>query len=380
VSTAAEETAPPGLVTRRPLVTAPGRVEWADASLTLEPAAGHVRIRTRMTLASPGTELRLFRGEPMVAEVWDAFADLDDNGMGPIDRRYRLTAPNQPGGPVYPIVFGYNNVGEVTALGEGVSGLAVGDRVVTTARHREVFDVPEWHGTRIPEEVGDEAAAFAYLATLGLYALRRGSYAPGENVAVIGLGVVGLLAALVADACGATVVALDLDADRRGVAAAALPDAHVLDPTDPSFAADLEARLAPQGVDIVLEAGAGAASLDLAFRLADAAGRVVSIALHPEELGTLLSADFYNKRVALLGTSNDPFEDPRERLTRFTIGGNVAYVLDLQRRGRLRLQQAHTHTYPARDISEAYTQLAAGRRDMVGVLVDWRDAATSPSA
>ncbi len=331
-----------------------------------------MRVRTRVTLVSPGTELRLFRGEPMVSMIWESFADLDAHTMRQAVRHYRLTAPNQPGVRRFPTALGYNSVGEVTELGDDVRNHHVGDRVFTLSRHQELCDVLDWQAIRIPDGVPDEAAAFCYLAALGLHALRRGSFVAGENVAVIGLGAVGLCTALVADACGASVICLDLEPTRLEIAARAARGALVLSPLEPGFATTLEGALAPHGVDLAIDAAEGAASLDLALRLVDNGGRVVVAALHPEEVGALLSSNFYVKQAAVLGTSSDPYEDPGERRTRFTTGTNIAHILDLQRRHRLSLEPAHTHTYRAEQIAEAYADLAEGRRDMVGVLLDWR--------
>ncbi len=362
---------PTAVTVSRPLITAPREIRWAETSLPPGPETGQVRVRTRCTLISPGTELRLFHGDPMESGVWETFADLNAPLRVSRGKGYRVTPPNVPGGPRYPVTSGYNNVGEVVALGEGVEVLRIGDRVHTAARHQPLYDALAWEAVKIPDSVSDEAAAFSYIATLGLHALRRARFAPGENVAVVGLGLVGLCAALVAEACGARLVCLDLDPERRQVAAAALPDAIVLDPLDPGFADVVEQSLQPHGIDLVLEAAAGPASLDLAMRLLDGGGRLAVLALHPEEAGSLLSSDFYRKEIGILGTGNDPNDDPGLRRSRFTRMGNVSYVLDLQRRGRLRLERVSTHRLPALKIHEAYTQLASGRGSMVGVLLEW---------
>ena len=67
----------------------------------------------------------------------------------------------------------------------------------------------------VPAGIPSEQAVCSYLATLGLHALRRIGFQPGENVVVMGLGVVGMAAALVASACGARVIAVDPDPSRR---------------------------------------------------------------------------------------------------------------------------------------------------------------------
>jgi threonine dehydrogenase-like Zn-dependent dehydrogenase len=351
----------------------PRDVQWSTVDLSDRLGAGCLRLRSRVSLISPGTELRLYRGDAMATEVWESFSDLDQmtNPLG-LDNRYRVTQTNAPADAIYPVAFGYNNVAEIVEVGEGVEGFAVGDRVMTLARHQEMFDLFAWEPVAIPSGVSDEAAAFSYIATLGLHALRRARFQPGENVAVIGLGLVGLCASLVADAVGARLICVDISPERLRHAATALPGALVHDAADDGFAAALERALDPDGVDVVLEAAGGPQALDLGMRILDRTGRMVGIALHPEDVGTLLSADFYEKETAVIGASNDPYDDPQARRSRFTIAGNVAYMLDLQQRGRIALESVRTHTFPADEVGPAYAALAAGQRDMIGVLLDWR--------
>ena len=358
----------------RPLITSPRRIEWHPGGLPDRIPPGMVRIRSLMSLISPGTELRLYRGEPMVEEVWEGFAEIDEvtsTGMGVLPA-YRVTPRNRPGEARYPVCFGYNCLGEVVEAGEGVEGPAPGDRVFCLARHQPVFDVDGWQALPVPDGVPDRAVPFAYLPTLGLHALRRGGFTPGGNVAVIGLGLIGMGAALVADALGAGLACFDIHRGRRERAAAALPHALVLDPGEEGMEERIMERFTPFGFDVVLEAAAGPAPLDLGMRLLDDGGRMVAIALHPEDAGPLLSADFYNKQAAVLGTSNAPYVDPSLRRTRFTVSANTAFVLRLHGQGRLDLGALHTHTYPASEAARAFADLDAGTEDMVGVLLDWR--------
>ena len=358
----------------RPLIVAARSFDWAPVTIpdTVEP--GKVRIRALVSLISPGTELRLYRGDPMVDEVWDCFADIDavtTEGMGVIPE-YRITGRNQPSGATYPVNCGYNLIGEVVEVGAGVRSLAEGDRVFALARHQPIFDIREWQAVKVPEGVATEAAAFGYLPTLGLHALRRGGFTPGLNVAVIGLGLIGFGAALVADAIGAYLACFEINPVRRRRAAEALPGALILDPTADGFEDALMGHFQPFGIDVVVEAAVGPAPLDLGMRILDDQGRMVAIALHPEDVGPLLSSDFYNKQASILGTSNAPYEDPAKRLSRFTCADNVSYLLELHLRGRLPLEAMHTDTYPATDIDVAFADLDAGERDMIGVLLDWR--------
>ena len=67
-----------------------------------------------------------------------------------------------------PISLGYCNVGEVIAVGEGVSGFEIGDRVASNGPHAEFVCVPKNLVAHIPENVSDEEAAFTVVGSIGL--------------------------------------------------------------------------------------------------------------------------------------------------------------------------------------------------------------------
>jgi D-arabinose 1-dehydrogenase-like Zn-dependent alcohol dehydrogenase len=349
------------------------RIEWSDVELEAQPRTGEVRLRSVVSLISAGTEIRLYTGEPMADRVWEAHSDLSLTTVcfGP-EPAYRVSEPNRLGRPRFPVAFGYNNVAEVVQLGSGSGRVAVGDLVMTVGHHQELFDVREWECVPVPRGVDAEEAVFSYIASLGLHALRRAGFQLGENVAVVGLGVVGLCAALVADGVGARLACLEVDPDRRAHAANALPSTVVLSPNAPDSFQILNEQFEPEGIDIVLEAAGGPAALDMGMRVVDRRGRVVSLALQTAELGHLLAGGFYEKEISLIGTAHDSYLDPRTRSQRFSMLRDVVYVLDLQRRGRISLGKARSETFDVSEIDQAYRVLASGeRRDLIGVLLRW---------
>lgn len=356
---------------RRPLVTAPGIIEWLAVDLPPRPPPGTVRIRSRVSLISPGTELRLVRGEPMMRGVWEGYADLGCPTVPPFDPAYSVDTADGPSGPIFPAGLGYNTVGEVVAVGDGVDRLRAGHRVLAMARHQATFDLPAWEAWHVPAGVADEDAVYAYVATLGVAALRKARYAVGENVAVIGLGLVGLCSALAADACGANLLCCDVSHGRLDQARSALDHATLVDARSPGLAAVLEDTFRPHGVDVVLEAGAGPSSLALALRISRTGGRVAVIALHPEEVGRLLGGAFNARQTEILGSANDPYVDDRAGLPRFTLGGNVRFVLSLLARAKLTFAGIPHRRFAVRDLADAYRGLEDGSVREVAVLLDW---------
>ena len=113
-----------------------------------------------------------------------------------------------------PSALGYSAAGIVVAVGDRVSDLQPGDRVACGggdyAVHAEIDRVPANLCVPVPEGVDFAQASFATVGSIALHGVRQADVRLGERVAVIGLGLVGQLAAQILRAAGCTVVGIDL--------------------------------------------------------------------------------------------------------------------------------------------------------------------------
>jgi 2-desacetyl-2-hydroxyethyl bacteriochlorophyllide A dehydrogenase len=215
--------------------------------------------------------------------------------------------------------IGHEFVGEVVAVGDGVRRVGVGDRVCgcfqtacggcwfcmrglynkcdrsRTFGHGKLLGnlqgaqaelvlvpVADLALRVVPEDVGDEAALFAgdVLGT-GYHAFSEAGVAPGDSLAVLGLGPVGLCAVQVAVACGiAPVVAIDSVPARLETAAALGAAAVHLTEDSPRDA--VKRLTGGRGVDGAVDAVGHADALDLALRLTRKAGTVVAVGVYAE--------------------------------------------------------------------------------------------------
>lgn len=121
-----------------------------------------------------------------------------------------------------PMPLGYSSAGTVVEIGEDVMDFKTGDRVACAgggyAVHAEYNLVPVNLVSRLPEAVDFGSAAFTTLGAIALHGFRLASPQLGEKVCVIGLGLLGLLAAQVARAAGCSVFGVDLSEDRIALA------------------------------------------------------------------------------------------------------------------------------------------------------------------
>ena len=117
-----------------------------------------------------------------------------------------------------PLPLGYCNVGEVIAVGKGVTEFRIGDRVASNGPHAEYVLVPVNLAAKVPDGVSDEEAAFTVIGSIALQGIRLLNPLFGETVVVIGLGLIGLITAELLQANGCRVIAFDFDAEKVGLA------------------------------------------------------------------------------------------------------------------------------------------------------------------
>src|SRR5512134_3857665 len=122
-----------------------------------------------------------------------------------------------------PMALGYSSAGTIVALGKNMQGFKVGQRVACAgagfAVHAEYNIVPKKLLTPLPKNVDFESAAFTTLGAIALHGFRLAEPQIGENVAVIGMGLLGLLTIQLAAAAGCNVLGIDIDPARISLAA-----------------------------------------------------------------------------------------------------------------------------------------------------------------
>ena len=336
---------------------------------------GCVLVLTRASLVSAGTEksamelaqkslLAKARARPdLVKKVLEKVArdGLVSAGKAAFAR---LDAP-QP--------LGYACAGRVLAVGEGVSGFSVGDRVACAgaglANHAELNLVPHHLCAKIPAGVPDEQAAFATLGAIALHALRQAQPTLGETFAVIGLGLLGQLVAQLLRAHGCTVLGVDLDA--RKVALAGQLGASAIS-RDGDVAGRALSLTQGRGVDGVIIAASTASSdpLELAGVLARDRARVV--ALGATGL-TIPRRPYFDKELVLLQSRSygpgryDPVYEERGvdyplGYVRWTEGRNLEAFLGQLGEGRVDVQALISHRFPIERATEAYALLSGDTR------------------
>ncbi|MGC2401966.1 MAG: zinc-binding alcohol dehydrogenase, partial [Acidobacteriaceae bacterium] len=196
--------------------------------------------------------------------------------------------------------LGYSCSGFVMEAGSAAAGFQPGDRVACAgagyATHGEINFVPANLAVRVPESVSLDAASLATIGAIAVQGVRQASVTFGETVAVIGVGLVGVLAIQVLRAAGCRVVAIDLSPE-RAAQATSLGAQLALSTRDSGLEAAV-ASFSRYGVDAALITAAtrSAEPLELAAKLLRDRGRISVIG----DVGMGVSrANMYRKEISL---------------------------------------------------------------------------------
>ena len=164
-----------------------------------EPKYGTALVRNAVSLISAGTERKLVEfAQKTIAAKARSRPDLVRRVLDKARREGLLTAYEAAQNKLdQPIPLGYSSAGTIVSIGQGLKGFQIGDRVACAgggyAVHAEYAAVPRNLIAPIPDQVDFEAAAFTTLGAIALHGFRLAEVGLGSRVAVVGLGLLGLL-------------------------------------------------------------------------------------------------------------------------------------------------------------------------------------------
>ena len=203
----------------------------------------------------------------------------------------------------YPVKYGYAAVGRVEEVGEGGADVGVGDLVFSFRPHESSFVSPASELIKAPEGVSAEDAAFLPTMETAVNLVMDGQPSIGEQVAIFGQGVVGLLmTALLSDMPLASLVTVDQYEGRRRESVA-LGANTSLAPDDPALMGALQGSRGYRGADLSFELSGNPAALDQAVKTAGYNGRIVVGSWYGTKESRLdLGGRFHRDRVRLISS------------------------------------------------------------------------------
>lgn len=283
---------------------------------------------------------------------------------------------------------GYSAAGEVVAVGSSVEEFSVGDRVACAgagiANHAEVISVPVNLAVKVPANLGLDEACTVTLGSIAMQGVRRAQPTLGETIVVVGLGVLGQIAAQLLSTSGCHVIGVDTDQNRINMALEnglkyginAGNDDYV------SFAKKVTDGF---GADAVLITAASPSDqiVSDAANACRKKGRVVlvgDVGLH------LKRADFYAKELDFLVSCSygpgryDPVYEEQgldypQAFVRWTENRNMDSYLRLIGDGKLRLKNLIGSPYLIDEAAKAYADLRRTEQRPVIAVLSYPDRA-----
>ena len=284
-----------------------------------------------------------------------------------------------------PLPLGYCNVGHVIDVGKGVTEFQVGDRVASNGPHAEIVCVPKNLCAKIPDGVTDEQAAFTVIGAIGLQGVRLLKPAFGETIVVIGLGLIGLIAAQILRANGCRVIGFDYDQTKVDIAGK-----FGIIAVNPAGGTDqvrfVEEQTNGIGADAVLIAASakGNEIISQSARMSRKRGRIVLIGVVGLDISR---AEFYKKELSFQvscsygpGRYDDNYEQKGQdypiAFVRWTEKRNFEAILSAIESGQIDVEPLITHRFQFDEAEKAYELIGGDEEAYVGVILDYNPQIT----
>jgi 2-desacetyl-2-hydroxyethyl bacteriochlorophyllide A dehydrogenase len=315
------------------------------ATLDKELKDDQILVKTLRSLVSPGTELAIYKG----MESW-------------------APLPYSPG---------YASIGEVVETGAGVKDFKKGEVIFSYAGHREYSVVSENDIlVKVPEEAAPREAVFTRMAAVSITALRVSPPELGDNAAVIGMGIVGNLAAQLFALSGAVVTGIDVSEGRLSTAKKC-GVTHTVNSAKEDMKNTVMSLTGGRGCSTVVEATGVPALVESAFSITAKTGDVVLLGSPRGKLDGDITALLNkvhlwgNGCVSLKGAHEWRYPRKPSEGCKHSLQRNCEIIMSLIASGKLQVKPLITHDESPKDCQNLYQGLLNNKDKYLGVVFDW---------
>jgi threonine dehydrogenase-like Zn-dependent dehydrogenase len=348
------------------------------------PHSGMALVKTAASLVSAGTERMVveFAGKSLIGKARSR-PDLVKQVLDKARREGLINTVQSAFNRLdQPMALGYSSAGTILALGSKMQGFKVGQRVACAgggfAVHAEFAAVPRNLLAPLPKNVDFESAAFATLGAIAMHGFRLARPQVGDRVAVIGLGLLGLLAAQIASSAGCSVLGIDLDPKR--IALASSIGLQAVSRTN--AVSSSEAFTANRGFDVILICADTSSNdpVELAAVIARDRARVVAtgaVGLNiPRKIYYEKELSLVNSRSYGPGRYDSAYEEQGRDYplgyVRWTEGRNIESVVELMAAGKLKVKPLISHRFQIEEAAQAYEVITGKKKQpFLGVLLTY---------
>lgn len=280
----------------------------------------------------------------------------------------------------YPFIPGNRAVGRVIAVGDAVKDLKIGDRIFSHTVHAS-HTLAHRLRAPVPDDVDPQHAAFVGMALVAMTAVRVGQVELGDRAVVLGLGLVGNLAAQLLQLAGVEVIGVDLTEGRLELARDCGIHKLVNGKEQDTLTAILDATN-QRGVDVVVEASGVAQAAELAASLTGHQGEGIVVLLgsprkdYEANLTPLLNRVhlWRNGAVTFRGAHEWRYPLYQTPFVKHSMERNAQILFRAMAQARLQIAPLISHVFRPEEAADAYARLGKSPDDYTGVLFDWTKA------
>jgi 2-desacetyl-2-hydroxyethyl bacteriochlorophyllide A dehydrogenase len=325
----------------------PYELEYETSNVDNRLGPNEVLMRTEYSLISPGTELALYTGTHV-----------------------GLPDPNNKFAK-YPFYPGYSVVGHVVDTGTEVQDFLPGDKVYTIGKHG-VYNTIAYNNEQLPlvklsDDFTGERAVFARLAAICMTSVINSRIRVGDIAVVMGMGLIGNLAAQLFSIMGANVIGVDVVQQRLQIAGQTGIDNVILSGEDVNVSERVLEITGGKQADIVVEATGSPQLVVPSLELVRPLGQLIALGSTRGNVDLNVYEYIHRKGVHFIGAheglQNIEGFTSRSALTR--------YILKLIGLGALKLEPLLTHKLPFSEAKQGYDMLLNQKDQALGVLLTW---------
>lgn len=313
---------------------------------------GQLRAKVEYAAAKHGTEFTHFRGQdPFLENVFD--------------EEYQLFRPSKEAAEK-PFFMRPGNmwVGTICEIGPGVTGYQIGQRVAGYGPFKSTHTFRAGEELAVPEGMTWKQIMCYDPAQFALGGVRDGDVRPGDNVAVFGMGAIGLIAAQMAKLAGARqVIVVDPIAKRREAALENGADV-ALDSLDGDVGLKIKELTDKRGADVVIETSANYSALQQAIRGVAYNGNVAVVGWYKECHGGLnlgREAHFNQPNILISRACSEPNRDyPRWDFNRL-----CSAAWEMLAKGLLKCENIVDPVVPIAEAAEMYMHIEQNPNESV---------------
>lgn len=350
------------------------------------PRAGEVLVRNRYSVISAGTEGSTVKAarKSLLGKAKERPQQLRQvietlRSQGPLQTYRAVMKKLDAYSPL-----GYSCAGDVIGMSADVAGFRVGDTVACgglSACHAEVVSVPVNLCVKLKPDTGLKQAAYNSLGAIAMQGVRQADLRIGESCAVIGLGLLGQLSALLLRASGIRVIGIDIDDTMVEMAARHGTD-FALNRRESGIESRICTLTGGLGCDAVIITAASSSLDPINFAGAIARKRGTIVVLGAVPTGFDREPHFYRKELQIRmscsygpGRHDPAYEekglDYPASYVRWTENRNMQAFQELIHSGKIDLSFLTTHVFTLDQAPAAYDLITQRYKPFAGILIEY---------